>query len=105
MEFCVHIIDNPDAVETRKALVDAHRDYTVATGVEVLMSGPLLAEDRKTMIGSLIVVDLESRGAVMKFLGDDPFMTGGVWDRVEVHDFYWRVGRPEGLAPPANPPA
>ena len=51
MLFCLHILDKPGRVDTRKKLVDAHRAYQTDCGVDITLSGPLLAEDGETMIG------------------------------------------------------
>jgi uncharacterized protein YciI len=61
--------------------------------MKVLMSGPLLADDGETMIGSLTVVDVEKKTEIDPFLANDPFETHGVWGPKKIHAFYWRVGR------------
>ena len=43
--------------------------------------------------GSLVIVDYPTREEVDAYLANEPFVTQGVWDRVEVHplwvpDFY-----------------
>ena len=61
MLFCLHIQDKPDRVETRKQFVDEHRAYQKDCGVDVTLSGPLLAEDGKTMVGSIFFIGAPDR--------------------------------------------
>ena len=60
MLFVIHAKDKPGALPTRLANYDAHRAFLSDTsphGVRIVMSGPLVADDETTMIGSLLVVD------------------------------------------------
>jgi uncharacterized protein YciI len=56
-----------------------------------IQSGPLLADDGTTMIGSLFIVDADDRDAVERFHATDPFFRAGVWGHVEIHPFLKRV--------------
>jgi uncharacterized protein len=55
--------------------------------------GAGILDDAGAVRGSLVVVDYPDREAVDSYLAGEPFVTQGVWDRVEVHplrlpDFY-----------------
>jgi uncharacterized protein YciI len=92
MHFAIHCLDNPGALPTRLAHYDSHKAYLAsATRVAIVISGPLLAEDGETMIGSLFVVEADDRDAVERFHHGDPFFINGVWDRAEIHPFLKRV--------------
>jgi uncharacterized protein YciI len=92
MHFAIHCLDKAGALDTRLANYDAHRAYlAAATTVAIVISGPLLAEDGETMIGSLVVVEAADRDAVERFHRNDPFFAAGVWDRAEIHPFLKRV--------------
>ncbi len=59
MLFSVHALDNPDSDAKRQAVhADhvAHRKTAKDQGVTVVVGGPLVADDGKTSIGSLIVL-------------------------------------------------
>ena len=92
MLFCLHITDKPDRVETRKRLVDEHRAYQKECGVEITLSGPLLAEDGETMIGSMFLIEAEDRAAVERFIAGDPFMKNDVWGGHQLTRFLRRHG-------------
>ena len=44
------------------------------------------------MIGSTLVVEFDSRSDLDAWITADPYVTGGVWDLVEVHPFRPAVG-------------
>ncbi len=57
----------------------------------ILVGGALLNEDDQ-MIGSIIVADFPSRADLDAWLEADPYVTEGVWDRIEVQPFRGAVG-------------
>ena len=44
------------------------------------------------MVGSVLIVEFESRADVDAWIANDPYVTGGVWEQVEVHPFRPAVG-------------
>jgi uncharacterized protein YciI len=92
MHFAIHCLDHPDALPTRLENYERHKAYLGSESpVRIVVSGPLLADDGETMIGSLLVVEADDRDAVERFHRGDPFFRAGVWDRVEIHPFLKRV--------------
>jgi uncharacterized protein YciI len=95
MLFAIHALDKPGALPTRLAHYDAHKSFLSDTspyGVRIVMSGPLVADDGETMIGSLFIVEANSREAVERFNRADPFHAAGFWDRVTITGFLRRQG-------------
>lgn len=92
MLFCLHIQDKPGRVEARKNLVDAHRAYQEDCGVDIILSGPLLAEDGETMIGSMFLIEAEDRAGVEGFIAGDPFTKNDVWGEMTLTRFLRRHG-------------
>jgi len=92
MLFCLHIQDKPDRAETRKQFVDEHRAYQKDCGVDVTLSGPLLAEDGETMIGSIFFIEAPDRAGVEKFIANDPFTRNDVWGKTVLTRFLRRHG-------------
>jgi uncharacterized protein YciI len=92
MHFAIHCLDKPGALATRLANYDNHKAYLASPSpVKIVVSGPLLADDGETMIGSLFVVEADDRESVEGFHRNDPFFLAGVWDRAEIHPFLKRV--------------
>ena len=91
MLFVIFCIDKPGMAETRKATMPAHIDYVATKPIDVKMSGPLVADDGETVIGSLFVVDAADRAEVEAFQRNDPLVAADIWDSVEVRAFIKRV--------------
>jgi uncharacterized protein len=51
----------------------------------MVYGGALLAEDGKTAIGSLLVVNLPDRAAAQKFSDGDPYAKAGLFQSVAIH--------------------
>jgi uncharacterized protein YciI len=95
MLFAIHALDKQGALDRRLANYDAHKAFlsdTSGFGVRIVMSGPLVADDGETMIGSLFIVEAEERSAVEHFNSADPFHHAGIWDRVTITGFIRRQG-------------
>lgn len=52
MHFIVYCLDHDNMVERRLSHYEAHKAYLATSPVMMVMSGPLLASDQETMIGS-----------------------------------------------------
>lgn len=91
MHYVVHCLDHDGAVSTRLANYEAHKAYLAAAKVKTVMSGPLLADDNETMIGSCFVLEADSLSAVEDFNRNDPFNKVGLWKTVSIRPFLKRV--------------
>ena len=91
MHYVIHCLDHPGAVQKRLAHYDAHKAYLASASMKTVISGPLLADDEETMIGSCFVVEADSLAEVEAFNRNDPFHKGGLWQTVSIHPFSKRV--------------
>jgi uncharacterized protein YciI len=91
MHYVIHCLDHDGAVEKRLSHYDAHKAYLAAAAIKTVISGPLLADDQETMIGSCFVVDADSKAEVETFNHNDPFARAGLWKTVSIHPFSKRV--------------
>jgi uncharacterized protein YciI len=95
MQFVIMARDgtDPEAVARRQAVRPHHLDgiQPLVDGGNILMGGAILDDDG-TMRGSVLLVDFASRDALDAWLNDDPYVTGGVWQEVEVSSFRVAVG-------------
>lgn len=84
MLFVIIGHDSRDAKEKRPQHRPAHLAHLepLAQQEKVVLAGPLTDG-----AGSLIVVDAESLAAVWELVGHDPYVTNGIFERVEVHPF------------------
>lgn len=89
--FIVHCLDAPDALPRRLEHYEAHKAYLSSAPVRILVSGPLMSDDGETMIGSLFLIDANTKAAVEAFNAADPFRRAGVWAEIRIHRFLKRV--------------
>ena len=84
MLFVIIGHDAPDATDKRAQQRPAHLAHLepLAQQDKILLAGPFTDGS-----GSLIVIEAESRAAVWDVVGRDPYVTGGVFNRVEVKPF------------------
>ena len=90
MLFSVHALDNPNSAAKRQAVHAEHVAHLKSAkdfGVTVTVGGPLVADDGKSSIGSLMVIEVADRAAAEKFNRADPFHKNGVWAKVEIQRF------------------
>lgn len=93
MQFVIIARDGTDkkALERRMAVRSAHLELSneaIKRG-EQIMGGALLSEEGQ-MKGSVMIVDFENREELDKWLQVEPYVTGNVWQDIEVIPF--RIG-------------
>jgi uncharacterized protein YciI len=91
MHFVIHCLDKQGGLPDRLAHYEAHKAYLGSAPVQIVISGPLLAPDSETMIGSFFLVEAETQAEVQAFHDADPFKKAGIWDRVSIHPFLKRM--------------
>lgn len=91
MHYVIHCLDHAGAVDKRLTHYDAHKTYLGAAKMKTLISGPLLADDEATMIGSCFVVEADSLADVEAFNRDDPFFKADLWATISIRPFSKRV--------------
>jgi uncharacterized protein YciI len=84
MQYVVYAYDytDADALDRRMAVRPAHLDYVrqLKADGRFLLGGALL-NDAGEMIGSMLVLDMESEAQLAKYLQTDPYIIEGVWDK------------------------
>ena len=93
--FMVYALDKPDREKARLTARDAHRarlrehDHPI----RVIIGGPLLDGDGG-MIGTMLVVEAESKDLVSRPVAQDPYVCADVYASVAIHPFNWGLGNP-----------
>jgi uncharacterized protein len=88
MAFLIYAIDCEGMSERREPLLAAHRAHLRAQGRKLLASGALIAEDDKTVIGGISLLDTDSREEAERFAYDDPYSKAGIRKTTQV--VIWR---------------
>ena len=91
MHYTINCLDKEGAVHARLANYEAHKAYLGEASVRIVISGPLLAPEQETMIGSFFLVEAETQAEVQAFHDADPFKKAGIWGRVSIHPFLKRM--------------
>jgi len=74
--------DKPGALEIRKANRAEHLAYIDSTGI-VAQAGPLL-DDNEQMVGSLVILDVETMADAENWAANDPYAKAGLFSDVEL---------------------
>jgi hypothetical protein len=93
MQFMIYCLDKPGHTEVRAANRNAHLSYLEGFSRNVVVAGPLLAEDGTTMIGSLLLMEFASRGDAEAFSAGDPYRRAGLFQAVTITP--WRKALPK----------
>lgn len=86
MAFILECLDKPGALDTRLANRPAHLAYVEANVAKVLIAGPILTEEGSP-VGSLLVLDMETRAEVEAFAAADPYAKAGVFGSTTIRPF------------------
>ncbi len=84
MHVMLLCMDREDAGRLRAETRPAHLQYIRAHAAQILTCGPILGGDDETMIGSLYLLDVESRDAAERFSRDDPYAIAGLFKTVTI---------------------
>ena len=85
--------NDADAVSRRSRVRPAHLEgiHPLVDQGHVPLGGAVLDEGGQ-MVGSVMVLDFATREDLDSWLSSDPYVTGGVWEEIEVHPFRAAVG-------------
>ena len=87
MLFSFLLLDRPDAGDLRQEMRPRHKAYLGLVQERIAFAGPLVHDDGSTMLGSLLVIDFESREAALAWLANEPFTQAGLYASTTVHAF------------------
>lgn len=90
MQYVIHAYDHtdPDALDRRMVVRSAHLDYVrqLKADGRFLLGGALLNPDGR-MIGSMLLLDLDTDEQLAEYMNADPYIVQGVWDKIDVKPF------------------
>ncbi len=90
MQYVIHAYDHTDAdaLDRRMAVRPAHLDYvrTLKASGQFLLGGALLDPNGR-MIGSMLMLDLDTDEQLQLYLKTDPYIVQGVWETIDVKPF------------------
>jgi uncharacterized protein YciI len=98
MHFMIRYRDREGAAELRREHRAAHTNFRRSLGAKRLLSGPLLADDCTTPVGSLLILEADDLDAARALAASDPFVTLGALDLVELVPLEVRIVNPPDLS-------
>lgn len=99
MIFVFHLLDKPDSAALRTAARPEHKACIAQVAERMAFAGPLLADDGKTMLGSLLAIDFDSRAAAEAWQANEPFTRAGLYASSSVLAFTNHWPQKVGFAP------
>ena len=102
MIYVFVLTDRAGATELRMRIRPQHKAYLAQVADRIAFAGPLLADDGETMIGSLLAIDFDGRGAATAWLRDEPFTRAGLYAGAQVQAFANLWPQRAGFPPPDN---
>jgi len=84
MLWAITCVDNPNSGAIRDKIVQPHRDYLQSQKKILVLAGATQNDDGTQAIGSLFVVNVDSRAKAKAFSDSDPFTKAGVFKSVAI---------------------
>ena len=82
MPFIVETWDKPDSLELRVRVRPEHIKFLEASVSKLLGAGAKLSDDGERMLGTIYIVDVETRADAEAFVAQDPFSKAGLPERI-----------------------
>lgn len=84
MLYIIYQEDGPDSAPIRERVKQAHFDYLDKHKDILVLGGAMLAEDGKTRIGSVLILNVPNREAAEAFSANEPLRNAGVFKSVKI---------------------
>jgi len=84
MLWAISRVAAPNFAAMREKGLQAHLDYLHSQKKILVVSGATLTDDGKEIIGSLLVVNVNSRAEAQAFADNDPFQKAGMFAGVKI---------------------
>ena len=94
MRFIVIARDgsDPEVKDRRAAARPAHLEWIAPYVESGFLLGGAILDEAGDMVGSVVLADLPTRAELDEWLAGDPYVTGGVWQEIEVRPYRPAVG-------------
>ena len=99
MLWAISCTDKPNTAAARAAVLQPHRDYLQSQKGILVLAGATQTDDGTEAIGSLFVVNVNSRAEAEAFSDGDPFTQKGVFASITITRMrkgQWNPGAAEG---------
>lgn len=84
MLFSVYCEDAENTAALREKHLKVHREYLDTWREAIFFSGPLQSDDASAALGSLFILNVESRTEAEKFIHNETFYGAGIFAKVTI---------------------
>jgi uncharacterized protein len=84
MLWTISCVDKPNTAAIREKVLVPHRDYLASQKGILVLAGATQNDDGTQAIGSLFVVNVDSRAKAKAFSDGDPFTQNGVFSSITI---------------------
>jgi len=84
MLWVISCVDKADTAAIREKHLQPHRNYLQSQKTILVLAGATQSDDGANAIGSLFVVNVDSRAEAKAFSDGDPFTQNGVFSSVTI---------------------
>jgi uncharacterized protein YciI len=84
MPYFVEVRDKPNSQSIREKKLALHLEYLDANVQKLLAAGGLLDDAGSVAHGGFYIIDVEDREEAEAFVASDPFVTGGLFEIVQI---------------------
>ena len=84
MLWAISCVDKPNTAAIRDKHLQPHRAYLISQKGILVLAGATQSDDGATAIGSLFVVNANSRAEAKAFSDGDPFTQNGVFASITI---------------------
>ena len=99
MLWVISCVDKPNTAAVRAGVLQTHRDYLQSQKGILVLAGATQNDDGTQAVGSLFIVNVDSREKAKAFSDGDPFTKNGVFKSVTITRMrkgQWNPGAAEG---------
>lgn len=89
MPYLIETFDKPDSLDLRQSTRPQHLAYLAEHVDRILVAGAKWSDDGSVALGSLIVLDVDTRASAEEFARNDPFAKAGLFAETRITN--WRV--------------
>jgi uncharacterized protein YciI len=94
MLFALLCTDKPNSLDLRMSVRPDHLKYLESLGPALKAAGPFTT-DEGSPIGSLVIIEAETRAAAQAMAENDPYARAGLFAAVEIRPWKWLIKNPE----------
>lgn len=90
--FLVNRRDKANSTELRLANREEHLKWASEFSHRIAVAGPVLTDDRQSMIGSSYVIEFDTKEEVEAWAAEDPYTKADLFESTEIIPFIWLIG-------------